>query len=374
MEVEEDKVNDVSNEQAGLAVLETDAVIIGAGPAGLFQVFELGLLEIRAHVVDALPHVGGQCSALYPDKPIYDIPAIPTISGQGLVDGLMAQIAPFAPVFHLGEQVRLLARTAEGDRFRLETSAGRVFLARTVFIAAGAGAFQPRELPLPGLRRFHGGQVIYHVADAAALAGQRIVIAGGGDSAIDWANTLAERGEHLTLVHRRDSFRAAPANVARMREHAAAGRIDLVIGQITGHDEAPAAAGEPRLAAVEITRIDGEVVPVAVDTLLVLYGLAPSLGPVADWSLQLERRLLTVNTATFETSEPGIFAIGDINTYPGKKKLILSAFHEAALAAFGAAAYVFPQKRIHLQYTTTSTRLHAVLGVESPEPSDSTSG
>ncbi len=368
------------SDSAATTAIETDAVIIGAGPAGLFQVFELGLLEIRAHVVDALPHVGGQCSALYPDKPIYDIPAIPTISGQGLVDGLMAQIAPFAPVFHLGEQVRLLARSAEGDRFRLETSGGRVFLTRTVFIAAGAGAFQPRELPLPGLRRFHGAQVIYHVADAAALAGQRIVIAGGGDSAIDWANTLAERGDRLVLVHRRDSFRAAPASVARMRAHVAAGRIELVIGQVTGYRTDPpagavagpgeAGAEAGRLAAVEITRIDGEVVPVAVDTLLVLYGLAPSLGPVADWSLQLERRLLTVNTATFETSEPGIFAIGDINTYPGKKKLILSAFHEAALAAFGAAAYVFPQKRIHLQYTTTSTRLHAVLGVESPEPPD----
>ena len=372
-------------------VIETDAVIVGAGPVGLFQVFELGLLEIRAHVIDSLPQVGGQCTALYPDKPIYDIPALPAVSGQGLIDNLMAQIAPFGATLHLDQQVRALARQSDG-RFRLETDRGSVFVARTVFIAAGAGAFAPRQLQLPGLARFNDRQVFHHVADAARFEGRRVVIAGGGDSAIDWANALVGRVAELTLVHRRDSFRAAPASVARMREHVAAGRMTLEIGQVSAYAaeaadttagaataRAAGAAGADavaagtateaasRLTSLTITRIDGSTRTVPVDDLLVLYGLAPSLGPIADWSLALERRLLTVDTEKFETSEPGIFAVGDINTYPGKKKLILSGFHEAALAAFGAAAYVFPAKRIHLQYTTTSTRLHAVLGVETPD-------
>ncbi len=340
--------------------IETDAVVIGAGPVGLFQVFELGLLEIRAHVVDSLAEVGGQCVALYPDKPIYDIPAIPTISGQGLADSLMTQIRPFEPTFHLGQEVSSVERQPDG-RFRLRTSLGSEFLTRTVFIAAGAGSFQVRKIQLDGLERFDERQVHYRVRDVREFDGQRVVIAGGGDSALDWSIALVDRGVPVTLVHRRDSFRAAPATVARMQSLREAGRLRFLVGQITGFD-----AQADRLESVEVATIVGDKTVVPLDALLVLYGLSPALGPIADWGLAIERRQLRVDTEKFETSEPGIFAVGDINTYPGKKKLILCGFHEAALAAFAAAGYVFPARRIHLQYTTTSTRLHAVLGVETP--------
>ena len=342
------------------APIETDAVIIGAGPVGLFQVFELGLLEIRAHVIDSLAEIGGQCVALYPDKPIYDIPALPAVSGQGLTDSLMEQIKPFAPTFHLGQEVQAVQRQ-DDNRFYLRTSAGTEFLAKAVFIAGGVGSFQSRELKLAGIDRFNDSQVFYRVRDAQAFNGKNVVVAGGGDSALDWALALVGKAESVILVHRRDGFRAAPATVARMRALCDAYEMQFLVGQITGYE-----AAQDRLSAIKVAGTDGVTRGVPLDSLLVFYGLSPKLGPIGEWGLALNRRQLEVDTEKFETNVPGIFAVGDINTYPGKKKLILCGFHEAALAAYGSARYIFPDKKIHLQYTTTSTRLHDVLGVESP--------
>ena len=340
--------------------IETDAVIIGAGPVGLFQVFELGLLEIKAHVIDSLAEAGGQCVALYPDKPIYDIPALPAVSGQGLTDNLMEQIRPFAPTFHLGQEVQIVQRQ-DDERFYLRTSAGTEFLTRTVFIAGGVGSFQSRELKLPGIDKFNDRQVFYRVRDAQSFHGKNVVVAGGGDSALDWALALVGQAESVILVHRREGFRAAPATVAKMRALCEAYEMQFLVGQITGYETA-----RDRLSAIKVAGTDGVTRGVPLDALLVFYGLSPKLGPIAEWGLALNRRQLAVDTEKFETSVPGIFAVGDINTYPGKKKLILCGFHEAALAAYGSARYIFPDKKIHLQYTTTSTKLHDVLGVESP--------
>jgi thioredoxin reductase (NADPH) len=349
---------------AAAEAIETDSVIVGAGPVGLFQVFELGLVEIKAHVVDSLPRIGGQCMELYPDKPIYDIPAVPVCSGRELVESLLKQIAPLKATFHLGQTVSSVQRQDDG-RFLLETSRGTRFLTRTVIIAAGVGAFEPRKLRVEGLSKFDNTQLFYRVRNAADFAGKRLVIVGGGDSALDWALKFARDGTHsaeaLVLVHRRDEFRAAPSSVAQMRELAGQNRMRLLTGQVTGFEES-----DGRLAALRVTGLDEAVTRVPLDALLVFFGLSPRLGPIADWGLELERRAIAVDTEKFETSVAGIFAVGDINIYPGKKKLILSGFHEAALAAFGAARYVFPNKPIHLQYTTTSTKLHKVLGVDSP--------
>ena len=340
--------------------IETDAVIVGAGPVGLFQVFELGLLEVKAHVIDSLPEIGGQCVALYPDKPIYDIPALPSVSGQGLTDNLLEQIKPFAPTFHLGQEVQEVQRQDDG-RFFVRTGTGTEFLTRTVFIAGGVGSVQTRELKLAGIERFNDRQVFYRVPDVHLFNGKNVIVAGGGDSALDWALTLAGKAESVILVHRRDAFRAAPSTVAKMRALCDAHEMQFLVGQITGYD-----AADDRLKAVKVAGQDGVTRSVPLDALLVLYGLSPRLGPIADWGLALDRRQLEVDTEKFVTSVPGIFAVGDINTYPGKKKLILCGFHEAALAAFGSAKYIFPDRKIHLQYTTTSTKLHEVLGVESP--------
>lgn len=340
--------------------IETDAVIVGAGPVGLFQVFELGLLEIKAHVIDTLNHVGGQCVELYPDKPIYDIPAVPVCTGQELTDNLLKQIEPFKATFHLGQEVSVVQRQDDG-RFYVQTSAGTRFLTKTVFIAAGVGSFQPRTLKVPGIEKFEGTQLFYRVKDPTRFHGKNLVICGGGDSALDWTLALVGKAESVILLHRRDGFRAAPASVAKMRELCDKLEMQLMIGQISGFEEKDGV-----LTEVRVTSLDGVTRRVPLDMLLVFFGLSPKLGPIADWGLALERKQIVVDTEKFETSVPGIFAVGDINTYPGKKKLILSGFHEAALAAFGAARYVFPDKKIHLQYTTTSTKLHQVLGVESP--------
>lgn len=346
------------------ALIETDAVIVGAGPVGLFQVFELGLLEIKAHVIDSLDYPGGQCVELYPDKPIYDIPAVPVCTGQELTDSLLRQIAPFGATFHYGQEVTVVQRQDDG-RFFVETSKGTRFLTRTVFIAAGVGSFQPRTLKVEGIDRFHGSQLFYSVKQPAQFAGRNLVIVGGGDSALDWALNFAQDGPHkaesVILVHRRDGFRAAPASVARMKALCDAYEMQFIVGQVTGFDER-----DSRLAQIKVTGGDGITRAVPLDMLLVFFGLSPKLGPIADWGLALERKQIVVDTEKFETSVPGIFAVGDINTYPGKKKLILSGFHEAALAAFGASPYVYPEKRVLLQYTTTSPKLHKVLGVESP--------
>jgi thioredoxin reductase (NADPH) len=350
---------------AGADAIETDAVVIGAGPVGLFQVFELGLLEIKAQVVDSLPRVGGQCMELYPDKPIYDIPAVPVCSGRELTESLLKQIAPFHPTFHLGQTVTALQRQDDG-RFALQTSRGTRFLTRTVIIAAGVGAFEPRRLRVEGIADFENAQLFYRVRDPADFAAKRLVIAGGGDSALDWALNFAREAtrsaDTLVLVHRRHEFRAAPSNVGRMRELVGQSRMRLLIGQITGFEQADGC-----LTALQVTGVEDQTVTrVPLDALLVFFGLSPRLGPIADWGLDLERRAVAVDTERFETNVAGVFAVGDINIYPGKKKLILSGFHEAALAAFGAARYVFPDKPIHLQYTTTSTKVHKLLGVEPP--------
>ena len=351
----------------GGAVIEADAVVIGAGPVGLFQIFELGLLEIKAHLIDTLPYPGGQCIELYPDKPIYDIPAVPVCTGRELTDNLLKQIEPFGATFHFAQEVTVVRKEegAAAGRFFVETTKGTRFLAKTIFIAGGMGSFQPRLLRLEGLDAHVDSQAFYRVRNPAQFAGRDLVIVGGGDSALDWTLNFAQDGPNragkITLVHRRDGFSAAPASVAKMKALVAEGRMDFMIGQPTGIEEA-----EGRLTGVQVTTPEGEVKVLPLEMLLVFFGLSPKLGPIAEWGLGIDRKQLTVDTEKFQTSTPGIFAVGDVNTYPGKKKLILSGFHEAALAAFAAAACVFPDKRIHLQYTTTSVKLHKVLGVETP--------
>jgi len=344
-----------------LAPIIADAVIIGAGPVGLFQVFELGLLEIKAHVIDSLPMVGGQCVELYPDKPIYDIPALPVCTGQELTNNLLEQIKPFSPTFHLGQEVTVVAKRDDG-RFDVETSTGTCFITKTIFIAAGVGSFQPRTLKVDGIEAFENKQLFYRVKDPTRFHGKNIVICGGGDSALDWALDLVGKAESVVLLHRRDDFRAAPASITKMHNLCEQLEMQLVIGQVTGIE-----TSNDVLKEIKVTGHDGVTRRLPLDDLLVFYGLSPKLGPIADWSLDIERKQLKVtSTEKFETNIPGIFAVGDINTYPGKKKLILSGFHEAALAAFGAAPYIFPEKKIHMQYTTTSPKLHKILGVETP--------
>ena len=345
-------------------VIQTDAVIVGAGPVGLFQVFELGLLEIKAHIIDSLAYPGGQCVELYPDKPIYDIPAVPVCTGQELTDNLLKQIEPFGATFHLGQEVTQVQKQDDG-RFFVETSKGTQFLTKTVFIAGGVGSFQPRTLKVDGIEAFDDKQLFYKVKNPALLKDKNIVIVGGGDSALDWALNFAQDGpnkaESVILIHRRDGFKAAPASVAKMKELCDAYEMQFVVGQVTGFEE-----DNGKLTQIKVTGSDGVTRVMPLDMLLVFFGLSPKLGPIAEWGLTIDRKQIAVDTEKFETSTPGIFAVGDINVYPGKKKLILSGFHEAALAAFGASPYVFPDKRVLLQYTTTSPKLHKVLGVESP--------
>ena len=343
-------------------MIETDALIVGAGPVGLFQAFQLGLLEISCHIVDTLPHAGGQCVELYGDKPIYDIPGTPATTGRGLVDALLAQLGPFQPTMHFGEQIATLERQDDG-RLLLGTDRGTTFLAKTVFIAGGVGAFVPRRVAVAGIERFEGTRLLYHPEmhpDAIErFAGQAIVVQGGDESALQTALALSAlerrtgRGGKVALMHRRDGFQAEPDTVAKLREEIESGDMAFVVGQPTALDE----------TTLQITRPDQSVLNLPVDALIACLGISPRLGPIANWGLELERKQVPVDTQKFETREPGVFAVGDINTYPGKKKLIVCGFHEATLAAWGAAAIVFPGKAIPLQYTTTSTRLHSLLKV-----------
>ena len=337
--------------------ISTEVIIIGAGPAGLFQVFELGLLGIGAHVLDSLAHPGGQCTELYPDKPIYDIPALPVCGAQELVDRLLTQIKPFNPVFHFGEEA-LEVTAKEGGRFHVVTSAGTVFDAGAVVIAAGVGSFQPRRLGVDGIEPFENCQIHYRVRNAATFAGQKRVIFGGGDSALDWTVDFASRGTPVTLVHRRADFRAAPATVARMRQLEQEGKVTFIQG--LAHAVRTDGA---RLCGVVVRDAAGGEHQLDADQLLVFFGLAPKLGPIANWGLKLDKRAIEVDTEKFQSNIPGIFAVGDINTYPGKKKLILSGFHEAALAAFAVQNHLFPGKKQFLQYTTTSPAMQKRLGV-----------
>ena len=336
--------------------IQTEVVIVGAGPCGLFQVFELGLLGMRAHLLDSLKAPGGQCTELYPDKPIYDIPALPVCGAQELVDRLMQQIKPFDPVFHLGEEVVEVA--PRDRRFDVVTSLGTRFDAGAIVIAAGVGSFQPRRLGVPGCEAFEGRQIHYRVKGADDYRNKHLVIFGGGDSALDWVIEFAATAPSVTLVHRRNEFRAAPASVARMRELEAAGRVRF----IEGLADSLMVDGET-MKGVRVKAADGAMHDLAADHVFAFFGLHPKLGPVAEWGLELERKALKVDTEKFQTSVPGIFAVGDINTYPGKKKLILSGFHEAALAAFGIQSWLYPEKKQFLQYTTTSPVMQKRLGV-----------
>jgi thioredoxin reductase (NADPH) len=342
--------------------IKTDVVIIGAGPIGLFAVFELGLLDMKTHLIDILDKIGGQCAELYPEKPIYDIPGIPYTSAQGLVDALMQQIKPFNPQFHLNEMVEKVEKIGE-PLFRVTTDLGKVFESKIVVIAAGGGSFQPKRPPIPGVEPYEGKSIFYAVRKMEQFRDKRILIVGGGDSALDWTLNLAPIACHLTLLHRRSEFRAAPDSVNKMMALVGEGKIDLVLGQVT------ALQGEQgQIGKAVVKTNEGSVYEIACDVMLPFFGLTMKLGPVANWGFELKNKeLIPVETAAFETSVPGIFAIGDINWYPGKLKLILSGFHEGALMAQKAHRYVYPEKRLVFQYTTSSTSLQKKLGV-APQP------
>lgn len=340
--------------------IETEALVIGAGPVGLFQVFQLGLQGIHCHIVDALPHVGGQCAELYPAKPIYDIPGIPFCTGHELVERLQQQVAPFKPTLHLGQQVSTIERQAD-QRLAVCTDKGQTFFVRTLFIAAGVGAFVPRRMALDGLNAFEGSQVFAEHASPERWAGQHLVVAGDADTALQTcldASQGPQAAASVTLLHRRDQFAATPELISQMRQACSAGRMRFVAGQPTD-----VRIEHGRLQALELLNPQGENEWLHLDVLQTCLGLSPKLGPVAQWGLAMDRKQLVVNTENFATAEPGIFAVGDINTYPGKKKLILCGFHEATLAAFGAVALLRPEEKTLLQYTTTSTLLHQRLGI-----------
>jgi thioredoxin reductase (NADPH) len=341
-------------------VIETDVVIVGAGPIGLFAVFELGLLDIKAHLVDILPKIGGQCAELYPEKPIYDIPGFPVVTGQGLVDNLLRQIEPFKPTFHLGEMVEAMQTigTAEAPRFRVTTDAGKTFACKSILIAAGGGSFQPKKPPIANIDAYENTGVFYAVRKMDAFRGKRVLIVGGGDSALDWTVNLQPLTQRLTLLHRRDAFRAAPDSVNKMRALVGDKAMDLELGQVVALK-----GSAPSLEAAIVKRDDGSTIEVPCDVLLPFFGLTMKLGPIAEWGLNLHENLIPVDTEKFETNVPGIFAIGDINTYPGKLKLILSGFHEGALASQKVHRYVYPDKKLTFQYTTSSTSLQKKLGV-----------
>jgi thioredoxin reductase (NADPH) len=340
----------------GVLPIETDALIIGAGPVGLFAVFELGLVDIKAHVVDILDKIGGQCAELYPEKPIYDIPGLPIVTGQELTDRLLQQIKPFGATFHLNQRIDTLERTGEG-RFRLVTDMGTEFLAKVVIIAAGGGSFTPKRPPLPGIEAYEGRSVFYSVRRMDDFRGQDVLVVGGGDSALDWTLSLQPIARSLTLLHRRDEFRGAPHSVEKMRALVAERKMTLLIGQMTALQ-----GQEGALSGVSVKTKDGET-RVACSRLLPFFGLTMKLGPVANWGLNLNENLIPVDTEKFETSEAGIFAIGDINWYPGKLKLILSGFHEAALMSQAAYRIIYPGKKLLFQYTTSSSSLQKKLGV-----------
>ena len=339
------------------ATIKTDVLIIGAGPCGLFAVFELGLLDMKAHLVDILDKPGGQCAELYPEKPIYDIPALPIVSGDGLTKALMEQIKPFNPTFHFQEMVTSIERIGD-PMFRVTTDGGKVFEVKVVVVAAGGGSFQPKRPPIPGIEAYEDKSVHYAVRKMDIFRGKRVLIVGGGDSALDWTLNLHPLASEMTLLHRRDEFRAAPDSVNKMRSLVADNKMKLEIGQVAS------LTGEGgQVSGAVIKRNDNSTYEMACDAVLPFFGLTMKLGPVANWGLKLNDDLIEVETASFETNVPGIFAIGDINTYPGKLKLILCGFHEGALMAQKAHRYVFPDKKLTFQYTTSSTSLQKKLGV-----------
>ncbi|MFA4993822.1 MAG: NAD(P)/FAD-dependent oxidoreductase [Bdellovibrionales bacterium] len=337
--------------------IQTDAVIIGAGPAGLFAVFELGINDIKCHIIDILDKPGGQCAELYPEKPIYDIPAVPICTGSELTERLLEQIKPFHPVFHFGQMAESMTKLPDG-KWRIATDAGTVIEAKMVVVAAGGGSFTPKRPPIKDIESYEGKSVFYAVRKKDQFKGKNLVIAGGGDSALDWALNLQPIAKHVTLVHRRNEFRAAPDSVGKMRALVEAGKMKLIIANFT-----EIKGDKGHVHSISLINDAKETIEVACDTILAFYGLTMKLGPVANFGLNLQDNLIPVNTADFETSEPTVFAIGDINTYPGKMKLILSAFHEAALMARKAFMYIHPDKRYRFQYTTSSSDIQGKLGV-----------
>ena len=349
------------------ASIKTDALIIGAGPAGLFQVFELGLREISAHVVDALPDAGGQCVELFGDKPIYDIPGVPACTGRELTERLLLQIRPFAPAFHFGQLVSQVERRPDG-RFAVHTQDGLAFDCAAIVLAAGVGAFVPRTLRVAGLEAFEGRQLFHHAerVPASALADRRVLVVGATEQALAFATRLGDAvasgaagaPAQVSLLHRRDAFDAADDTVAAFRAACARGALHFVAGQPTGF-----AVEAGMLSALAVLDATGATQALPLDSLVVLQGLSPKLGPLADWGLALARKQVLVDTAQFRTNVPGIFAIGDIVAYPGKQRLILSGFHEATLAAAGVAGHLVPGNDGPLEYTTSSPRLHRLLGV-----------
>lgn len=338
-------------------IITTDAVIVGAGPVGLFAVFELGLVDIKAHVVDILDRPGGQCTELYPEKPIYDVPGLPIVTGQELTDRLMEQIKPFGAEYHFNQMVESVERRDGG--FRVTTDAGTVLDCKVLVIAAGGGSFTPKRPPLPGIEDYEGKSVFYSVRKMEQLRGRDVLIVGGGDSALDWTLNLEPIAKSLTLLHRRAEFRAAPASVQKMLALVDGGNITFKLGQVTAlHGEAG------QLTSVTVKGADGASFEQPAEIMMPFFGLTMKLGPVANWGLDLKDNLIPVDTEKFETSERGIFAVGDINTYPGKLKLILSGFHEVALMAQQAHKYIYPEKKLVFQYTTSSTNLQKKLGVK----------
>ncbi|MDU0371857.1 NAD(P)/FAD-dependent oxidoreductase [Hymenobacter endophyticus] len=329
--------------------ISTDICIIGAGPVGLFAVFEAGLLKLRCHVVDALPQVGGQLSEIYPKKPIYDIPGFPEVLAGDLVTNLMRQIEPFHPTFTLGERVEGYRKLEDGS-FVVTTIDGTEINCKAIAIAGGLGSFEPRKPAIESLTDFEGGKGVYYmVRDPETFRDQRLVIAGGGDSALDWTIFLADVAKEVTLVHRGTTFRGAADSAEKVQHLHEAGKVKLVLSSNVTHVH-----GNGRLNAVTITANNGEAEQVDVDSFIPLFGLTPKLGPIGDWGLEIENDAVKVNTLDYSSSEPGIFAIGDINTYPGKLKLILCGFHEAALMCQGAFKYIYPDKKYTLKYTTVN--------------------
>ena len=337
-------------------LFKTDVVIIGAGPVGLFAVFELGLLDIKCHLIDILDEVGGQCSELYPEKPIYDIPAIPVCTGQELTDKLMTQIEPFDPKFHLGQMAESISKKEDGT-WTVQTDLGTIIKAKVIVIAAGGGSFVPKKPPLKELEEFEGKSVFYSVRKMEDFRNKNILIAGGGDSALDWTVNLHPLAKKLTLLHRRDDFRAAPDTINKMRKLVADDEMHLEIAQLRE------LRGENGVLKSVVVKGEAGEYDIECDRLLAFYGLTMKLGPVANFGINLDRNLIPVDTEKFETDVDGIFAIGDINTYPGKLKLILSGFHEAALMAQQAFRYVHPERKLRFQYTTSSSELQGKLGV-----------
>lgn len=327
----------------------TDVAIIGAGPAGLFSIFQCGMLKMHCHVIDALDTVGGQCSALYPEKPIYDIPGHPKILANNLVEKLEQQAAPFNPVFHLGQQVMKLVPTDDG-RWRLETSKGVEINAKAVFIAAGVGAFGPNRPPLEGIGAFEGKSVHYLVKRREDFKGKRVVIAGGGDSAVDWALSLADIAAGISIIHRRAKFRAAPGSAEKLKELVDKGAVELV----TPYQLAALEGADGQITTVVVRDLDGNEKRLAADALLLFFGLAQTLGPIAEWGLSLDHNYIKVDPADYSTGKPGLFAVGDIAVYPGKLKLILCGFAEAAVAAHAAYPLVHSGETLHFEYSTTS--------------------